>query len=156
MAYRATQEAIVDDESELLAVLCGEAAFEMPTLEDALGLLDPAQRTKPPEIRLPHKWLVFTARPEPLVTPAVVACIHALDDLVHRQRETAIIIKGWDGAAREELLGNVTWTFRPRQRSLEDDLPDSVARAVGSLVVGARRDVARCGWVSSARIRAVT
>lgn len=124
-AYLAAQSEVAGGERELLNLLCDQSEAETPTLENALGLLDPAQRTKPPKIELPRKWLFFSTRPDALVTPAAVACIHSLDEIVHQHRETAITIRGWDGVEREELIGNLAWRFpTPNQQiPLAEDLP---------------------------------
>lgn len=93
-------------------------------LDDALGLLDPAARTRP---RLPslkgRRGLLSAIRPEPLVTPAARALRASLDALVHARRETPLTVEVWRGK-HEDLLGNLRWAFPSPEpdRSLEADL----------------------------------
>ena len=51
------------------------------------------------------------ARKVVFLTPAAVACLQALDDLIHQHRETPVTVKTWQGP-EEVLLGNVnSWEF---------------------------------------------
>jgi hypothetical protein len=72
-----------------------------PSLNDALGLMDPALRTKPAEPK---------ARKVKLCSAAAMACLQSLDKLIHENRQTPITIKGYEGE-HEELLGDVGWGF---------------------------------------------
>jgi hypothetical protein len=102
--YRDTRNALSPAETKLLDQLNGETyQGETPTLENGLGLFDPAQRTKPTP---PRKQKTS----KPLVTPAVNALCQSLDQLIHAQRETPITIKTYVGQ-KEELLGNAQWGF---------------------------------------------
>ena len=92
-------------ESSLLESLLASRAEEV-TLENGLGLFDPAARSKPitPENkskRLLKKGRVFK-------TDTAARLIMALDELVHTQRETPIQLIGYSDN-REELLGN--WQY---------------------------------------------
>lgn len=108
--YRSEQSALADAETRLLDLLL-DAAPQVPTLDDALGLADPAART-PPTPPCRRVRASFLARQEPLVTPAAIACVQSLDALVHCHRTTPVVVKTWDGGSTQEtLLGNVRWGF---------------------------------------------
>jgi hypothetical protein len=99
--YRAARAHMSDAEKTQLDGLL-VPLVRPPSLEDALGLMDPSQRTTPrkpkavPGVRL---W-----------TDATVACLASLDALIHEHRETPISVKRpLDGAVKDELLGNVRW-----------------------------------------------
>ncbi len=62
------------------------------TRETALGLIDPADRTP---LTPPKKCKVAA------VTPAVVKCLVALDDLIHEHREVSLTLTRWDGTLFE-------------------------------------------------------
>lgn len=74
-----------------------------PTLDNGLGLFDPADRTQP--------TTPFVECDPQLVTSATVALLRSLDDLIHTHRSSAIPIKNWQGEETEVLLGNVGWQF---------------------------------------------
>jgi hypothetical protein len=67
-----------------------------PSLDDALGLMDPSGLTPvvPPRKRKVH-----------FITPAAVGCLKALDELVHEHRETVVKIPVRAGV-EERLLGS--------------------------------------------------
>lgn len=69
------------------------------TLDDGLGLMDPAGRT--PVVK-PKKKKV------PLITKASLECIKSLDNLVHELRDESVVCKGW-GSAEEVLLGEISY-----------------------------------------------
>jgi hypothetical protein len=73
----------------------------VPTLDDALGLMNPAERTPP----VPPK-----RRSVAFMTPAAVACLKSLDQLIAANEDTPVKLPTWEGE-REELLGNVGWRF---------------------------------------------
>ena len=80
------------------------------TLDDALGLMNPAGRTKP----VPPQ-----RRNVRLVTPAAIACLVSLDALIHDYRETPVAITSWRGADQgEQLLGNLKWGLCHRNASV--------------------------------------
>ena len=93
-------------ERELLGRLLGRERQEA-TLDDALGLLDPRQRTQPTP---PRRIKPPLARPgdRSLVSEAAVACLRALNGLVHEHRATPITLELSDGK-REELLGDLAY-----------------------------------------------
>jgi HEAT repeat protein len=83
-----------------------EAIFDIrrvvPKLDDALGLMAGLERTpvRPPK---KHKIALFT--------PAALACLTALDDLIEQHKETSVRIQGHEGT-QDELLGNLNaWSF---------------------------------------------
>jgi len=125
LAYRDEQNTIAPGEAKLLDSLTAEMGqSEAPTLENALGLHDPAQRTKPtPPVLRQKRGIGSLFVNESLVTPAAWAMRQSLDELVHAHRETPITIETWQGA-QEELLGNMHWTFPGPQANvpLEKDL----------------------------------
>ncbi|BAZ26431.1 hypothetical protein NIES4073_73380 [Kalymmatonema gypsitolerans NIES-4073] len=101
-------------ETELLEVVLNTNSA-VPTLEDALGLIDLKQLTPriPPQVQKPRLF----------VTPAAIACLKSLDDLIHEHRQMVVTIETWQGS-REELLGNVGWNFPAPdgKKSLEEDV----------------------------------
>jgi hypothetical protein len=133
-AYRASRARLSDeDQRQLDAVL--DAGRKTYTLDDALGLMNPEERTRP----VPPKKRKVT-----FLTPAAVACLQALDDLVHQHRNTTVVLKGEfaddeeaePGATpppdREELLGNLGWEFPSPDTSvpLEKDIAHLPLREV--------------------------
>jgi hypothetical protein len=76
---------------------------EPATLDDGLGLFDPAVRTS---------VLTPTVRPGPFTSPVVPRLIAALDDLIDTERETPVKLVGWRGD-RTELLGNLHALWQP-------------------------------------------
>lgn len=102
--YRDTRNALSPAETKLLDQLTGETyQGETPTLENALGLFDPAQRTPPTPPRKQNPS-------QPLVTPAANALCQSLDELIHAHRETPITIQTYAGR-KEALFGNFQWGF---------------------------------------------
>jgi hypothetical protein len=105
-AYRDGRPRLEEDETRQLEAIFG-AERKVATLDDALGLVDPAARTQPD---------APVRRPVSFAMTAATACLTALDDLVHAHRETPITLQTWQGP-REELLGNVESGFPgPLQR----------------------------------------
>jgi hypothetical protein len=101
--YAATLKKVPEVEQKLLDILL-EGQPEVVTLENGLGLFDPAQRTPP---------LGPQARPEllqgtSLISPAAMACLQSLDELIHTYRETPIL---WSEDAQPEPLGNLHYAF---------------------------------------------
>ncbi|HZT42855.1 MAG TPA: DUF5724 domain-containing protein [Chthonomonadaceae bacterium] len=88
-------------EEELIAAFLTPET-EVPTLENGLGLFDPAQRTKPAQPRAIPR-LAFA-------TEASVALLQSLDEVIHAHRETTVIIADWHGQP-EQILGNLNWGF---------------------------------------------
>ncbi len=116
-SYRQKRPEAAETEANLLdAILDAERA--VPTLDNALGLLDPARRTPP----TPPRRIEGLA----LVTEAAAACVKALDELIHSHRETPVDVKSWNGATEEVLLGNMkySWLFPSPNHAapLEEDI----------------------------------
>ncbi len=88
------------EKSQLDGIL--ESDREVLTLDNALGLMDPAKRSKavPPKKR---KVKCFTA-----VTPKI---LKSLDDLVHKHRAEKVRFKRWGDEIAEELLGEIDYGF---------------------------------------------
>lgn len=99
-AYRQAHAELTEDEDLQLEVIL-DLQREKPSLKDALGLMVPAQRTPAVEPQ---------AKKVTLATSAALACLKALDDLVHEHREEPIKVAGYEGN-EEQLLGNATWLF---------------------------------------------
>ncbi|MBC7812046.1 MAG: HEAT repeat domain-containing protein, partial [Burkholderiales bacterium] len=89
-AEKSFVEAITDAEQSLL------------TLDDALGLMNPANRSQPTPPR---------QRDVKLTSEAAVKTLVALDELIHEHRATPITVKTWQGEDQETLLGNAAYTF---------------------------------------------
>lgn len=79
------------------------------TLDDALGLSNPEERTKPVA---PRSFDTMRARfnGQALVTPAAKKVIAALDALIDEHRATPVMIETHAGA-QEQLLGNIKHHF---------------------------------------------
>jgi hypothetical protein len=79
-----------------------------PTLDDALGLLAGQERT--PAVAPKARKVAF-------LTAATVACLQALDALVHEHRQTPVSVTTGEGA-EEQLFGDVSaWEFpSPREK----------------------------------------
>ena len=75
-AYRDAQPKLDPDESRQIQAIL-DAGRKVPTLDDALGLLDPAERTKPVAPAADRTWL----------TPSALACLRSLSSLIHHHRE---------------------------------------------------------------------
>jgi hypothetical protein len=99
-AYEQARKKITKDERAHLDDIATDKAA-VATLDDALGLMNPAGRTPvvpPRNLKTPY------------VTPAAIACLKSLDDLVHEHRETPMP-SSTHGGAEQELLGNIGWRF---------------------------------------------
>lgn len=99
-AYQEKRPKLGDEEARQVAAVL-DTARKVATLDDALGLLDPAERTRPiPPVARDRVW----------ITPAALACLRSLSALVHEHREETVSLElYYDGKPREELLGNVQW-----------------------------------------------
>lgn len=99
--YRSERLKLSEDEDLQTSVILDIERI-VPKLDDALGLMGDMQRSpaRPPQARK----VVF-------LTPAAIACLQALDDLIYQHRETPVTVKTWQGM-EEVLLGNVNaWQF---------------------------------------------
>jgi HEAT repeat protein len=90
-----------NSETILLEEILSQSA-EKYSLEDALGLLDPAKRTKPKPIKAKRLSTVK------LGSTAALACLKSLDTLVEEHRnDTVEVSRG--NSTTFELLGNMQW-----------------------------------------------
>lgn len=85
-------------EDQLLAAIL-EPETKEATLTDALGLVKVAELT--PIIKPEPRSVVQVA------TPAAIACLTSMDELIHEHRQTPVKIKTWQGGESEELFGNL-------------------------------------------------
>ena len=102
--------ALSDIETPILDALLDVGRVE-PTLDDALGLMDPANRSKPTPPKMPRKWLVFTGEKTPLESDAAEACAQSLDKLIHQYREAEVTLEHYNGEKEQKLLGSVQHGF---------------------------------------------
>lgn len=103
----------LDEEEELHLEAILDVHRVRPSLNDALGLMDPAARTKP---------AAPVAKKVELLTAATVATLKSLDELIEKHGQTPIPIEGYDGEG-EILLSNAGWRFpqpEPKQDAHED------------------------------------
>jgi hypothetical protein len=99
-AYRERHPTLAEAERVLLGGIL-DAQRDIPTLDDALGLVHPADCTVPPApVSHPREW----------TSPASVAALLALDELVHAHRADAYIVETHVDR-REVLLGDNGWWF---------------------------------------------
>ena len=99
-AYRGAHGRISKEEQAHLDEIATDKA-SIATLDDALGLMNPADRTP---VVAPRILKVK------FITDAAVECLKSLDNLIHEHRETSIRYQSYSGP-EEELLGNVRWGF---------------------------------------------
>lgn len=100
-AYRATNKRIGKLEQSHLDEIAKEK-FAVATLDDALGLMDPNDRTP---VTAPRNLKV------PFFTSAAAACLKSLDELIHEHRNSPIQFKDKTGAIDHVLLGTFIWWF---------------------------------------------
>ncbi|MCY2962816.1 MAG: DUF5724 domain-containing protein, partial [Planctomycetota bacterium] len=100
-AYAAKAKKLSKDEETQIAAI-RDSGKEVVTIENALGLMDPAQRS-PRVAPKPRKAV--------MATPAAVALLQGLDDLIHQHRDTPIRVTNWRGEESEMLLGASGWQF---------------------------------------------
>jgi hypothetical protein len=100
-SYRDARPKLDPDEARQIQSIL-DAGRKVPTLDDALGLLNPAERTRP---------VAPVARDRLWLTPAALACLRSLSSLIHEHREASIMRESYLGEVGEELLGNVHWGF---------------------------------------------
>jgi hypothetical protein len=100
--YRSAHAQLTATESQLLMAIESKEQ-STPTLHDALGLLNRTELS--PAVRVSPQAAVT------LQTPARLNCLLALDELVHKHRQTPVQIIDDQGGQEEELLGNLTWRF---------------------------------------------
>lgn len=100
VAYQSARKKLSCDEQTHLNEILKEKV-PVVTLDDALGLMNAAERTlvSPPQ-----------NRQAPFITPAAIACLKALDDLIHENRDVPIRFRGYD-REYEYPLGTPHWGF---------------------------------------------
>lgn len=94
---------LAKSEDDAIEIVLNPAA-RPPTLEDGLGLFDPADRTPP----TPPK-----NRKVKFVTPAAVALLKSLDTFIHEHRDKTFTDNRNKDRPEEKVLGSVTyrWAF---------------------------------------------
>jgi len=101
--------------------LISEILFQMepPTLDNALGLMDPTRRTPPAVPRIPERpWI---QEGPSLITPAAEALIRALDEWIHQHRSQPLLLQS-EGRTEQTLLGDSDWRFpRPNPHLPRDE-----------------------------------
>ncbi len=88
------------EQSQLDAILA--SAEEVVTLDDALGLMDPARRSK---AITPRKLKVQC------MSAAVPKILKSLDDLVRKHRQEKVSFMQWGHTQTESLLGEIEYGF---------------------------------------------
>jgi hypothetical protein len=112
-AYRSWRTEVGEDEQAQLETIL-DVQREKPKLDNALGLMDPAQRSAP---------VPPVARKVVLCTPAALGCLKALDALFSQHRKVPVNVEMHYGE-EEQLLGNIyPWLFpKPNpDRPAEED-----------------------------------
>jgi hypothetical protein len=111
--YQATKPELGEDEQLHLEVIF-DVQREKPTLDNALGLMDPTKCS--PRIAPKDRKVTF-------VTPAAVALVQSLDELIHKHRKTPVRLPN---EHIDTLLGNMNyWQFpnaydtQSREKNLE-------------------------------------
>ena len=99
-SYRASRKQLTQGELTQLAAI-DEAGRERITLDNALGLMNPAERSP---IVPPRKRRVL------FITDAAIACMKNLDDLIHAERETVVSYEA-NGRRVEAILGTLSYGF---------------------------------------------
>lgn len=99
--YQQAHPEISEGEKILIDAMLGEKQ-ETYTLDNALGLMNPAARSQPTPPR--KRDVVLASR-------AATASLLSLDALIHEHRSTSFVTKTWQGEHQEVLLGNATWAF---------------------------------------------
>jgi len=99
-AYQAARKKLTKEEQTHLAEIAKDKE-SVVSLSDALGLLNPAERT--PLVAPRQRNVKF-------LTPTAFACLQSLDDLIHEHRETPVTVNTYAGP-REELLGTIGYSF---------------------------------------------
>ncbi|AMV18762.1 DUF4132 domain-containing protein [Planctomyces sp. SH-PL14] len=89
-----------EERQQIDVIVRTRAAVNVLTLDNGLGLMDPQKRTRP----APPK-----TRKVKVITPAAIACLKDLDDLVDKHRETPIVTDTYNN--QTQLLGTVTYGF---------------------------------------------
>ena len=130
--FHARRPSLSEAESALVNSLL-DVEKEQATLDNALGLMNPDERTKPTPPQLPETGeksllqralgVVGLGGPDgpKLTSPAVVEILKGLDALVEQYREMPLDLKNYGGSATEMLLGDADWYFPVPNLSLTLD-----------------------------------
>lgn len=112
--YQQAHVELTESEKTLIETVLEESQ-ETYTLDNALGLMNPAERSQPTP---PRK------RPVKLGSKAATASLLSLDALIHQHRSAAFKTKTWQGENQEILLGNAHHHFPQTNASapIEEDL----------------------------------
>ncbi len=111
---------ITNNEQVLLAEIL-QTEGEVATLDNGLGLFDPAKRSRPitPQNKLKG---IFKGAGREFISKRTAKLIKALDEFVYQYRETPVQLATWQGE-REELLGNLKFFPYPQEhKSLAEQL----------------------------------
>src|SRR5262249_21953839 len=117
-----------DEQLHIEAIL--DIKREVPTLDNALGLLDPTRRTKgtPPR---PLQISLFSS--------AAGACLLAIDKLIDENKETVIKLPGQEGE-HEHLFGNLDYWSLPDPETHEPAEQDAARLVLREVWEGWFRD----------------
>jgi len=100
-AFVAGRKKLTADEKKMVDTI-SDSGREVPTLDNALGLMDPAARATIPT---PQKHKVRFS------SPAAVALIKSLQALIEKNKKTVVEITTWNDSVEELQLGNIQWEF---------------------------------------------
>lgn len=99
--YVTKQKKLSEEEETHLQQIRGEEPPIAATLENALGLMDPSQRSA---------VVAPVSRRESLDVPAAFELLRSLDAFIHQHRDTPIVIEDEDSRI-DELLGTINYRF---------------------------------------------
>lgn len=99
-AYQAARKKLSKEEQTQLDAI-RDSGREKITLDNALGLMNPAERS--PVVPPKKRDALF-------ITDAAIACLKSLDALIHEHHEQTVRIETYEGP-KDELLGNIQWGF---------------------------------------------
>jgi hypothetical protein len=99
--YSGSRKKITKEEQSHLDEIAKDKVA-IAALDDALGLMNPADRTP---VIAPRNLKT------PFITAAAVACLEAIDELVHQHHETPITYTNYMKEEQEALLGTIRWGF---------------------------------------------
>ncbi len=113
-SYTAARKKVSKEEQSHLDEIAKDKVA-VATLDDALGLMNPAERSP---------VVAPIDRKPKFITSAAIACLKELDDLVQKHAESPIQFRDYAGTLHDELLGNIRWGFpspewnKPRDKQL--------------------------------------
>ncbi len=109
------------DEQILVGQIEDESKQEL-TLENGLGLIDPAQRTKPVPPR-PIKSIKSLSGRKTFISDNAKRSLLSLDDFIHQHRSEEVVMD-YSTGIREELVGNLRWLHYYHRGMLSRTDPD--------------------------------